>query len=87
MAIDYNRKLSGGQMPAHYCHDDRFWIDMRLSHFGFEERSKLCAAYSKVYREAFDAQPIDYRKEGAGRGAANERLREYVKKKFMRKMG
>ena len=87
MATDYNRKLSGGQMPANYHQDDAQYIDGKLSMVGIEERGKLCAAYSKCYRESYAAEPNEVRKYGKARSEANTRLREYINKKFLRKMG
>ena len=87
MAIDYNRKLSGGQMPANYHHDDAQYIDGKLSMIGIEERGKLCYAYAKCYRDAYAAEPNEVRKDGKARREANTRLREYINRKFLRKMG
>ena len=87
MAIDYNRKLSGGQMPANYYQDDAQYIDDKLSMVSIEERGKLCAAYAKCYRDAYAAEPNEVRKDGKARREANTRLREYINKKFVRKMG
>ena len=96
MAIDYNRKLSGGQMPANYHPDDAIYIDGKLSmigyehngkKYGIEERGKLCSAYAKCYRDAYAAEPNEVRKDGKARREANTRLREYINKKFLRKMG
>ena len=55
MAIDYNRKLSGGQMPANYHPDDAQYIDGKLSMIGIEERGKLDAEM----REHDDIVQID----------------------------
>ena len=87
MTTDYNRKLSGGQMPANYHHDDAQYIDGKLSMVGIEERCKLCSAYAKCYRDAYAAEPNEVRKDGKARREANTRLREYISKKFIRKMG
>ena len=87
MAIDYGRKLSGDQMPANYHPDDAQYIDGKLSMIGIEERGKLCSAYAKCYRDAYNAEPNEVRKDGKARREANTRLREYINKKFLRKMG
>ena len=87
MAADYSRKLSYGQMPANYHQDDAQYIDGKLSMVGIEERGKLCAAYAKCYREAYAAEQNEVRKDGKARREANTRLREYINKKFLRKMG
>ena len=87
MTIGYSKKLSGGQMPASYHPDDAQYIDGKLSMVGIEERGKLCPAYAKCYRDAYAAEPNEVRKDGKARREANTRLREYINKKFLRKMG
>ena len=87
MQNDYNRKLSGGQMPANYHTDDAQYIDGKWSMVGIEERGKLCSAYAKCYRDTYSAEPSEVRKDGKARREANTRLREYINKKFLRKMG
>ena len=87
MAIDYGRKPSGGRMPANYHPDDAQYIDGKLSMVGIEERGKLCSAYAKCYRDAYTAEPNEVRKDGKARREANTRLREYINRKFLRKMG
>ena len=87
MTIGYSNKLSGGQMPANHHPDDAIYIDGKLSMISIEERGKLCAAYAKCYRDAYAAEPNEVRKDGKARREANTRLREYINKKFLRKMG
>ena len=87
MTIGYSNKLSGGQMPASYHPDDAQYIDGKLSMIGIEERGKLCSAYAKCYRDTYASEPNEVRKDGKARREANTRLREYINKKFLRKMG
>ena len=87
MTIGYSKKLSGGQMPASYHPDDAQYIDGNLSMIGIEERGKLCSAYAKCYRDAYAAEPNEVRKDGKARREANTLLREYINRKFLRKMG
>lgn len=70
-------------MLPQYHHDhDKKWLNEKLSMcLSHLEREKVCEAYSKVYKEVFDAEPVEYRKEGRARFAANTRLRVYCGKK------
>ena len=87
MTIGHSNKISGGQMPANYHPDDAQYIDGKLSMISIEERGKLCSAYAKCYQNAYAAEPNEVRKDGKARREANTRLREYINKKFLRKMG
>lgn len=60
--------------------DDLKWVSQQLAQLPTAYRAKACTAYSKVWREAHDAEPKLHCKENAGRFAANSRLREYVQK-------
>ncbi|MBE0153501.1 hypothetical protein FOT80_29540 [Serratia fonticola] len=65
-------------MPTAFCREDAAWIQARLSELPIGTRSKVANQYSDVYQEAFDAEPVTYRQENAGRRAANERLRLFA---------
>lgn len=71
-----------GQMPAHYFPDDAKVISARLGMLDPALRSQVCAAYAKAYREAWEAEPVSYRKVGKARFAANTRLRVFIGKRF-----
>ena len=60
--------------------DDLKWVNQQLAQLPTAYRAKACAAYSKVWQEAHDAEQKLHCKENAGRFAANSRLREYVQK-------
>lgn len=64
-------------MPAAYVRDDRSWIDAQLSTLPPHIRERIAGEYAKVYQAAFDAEPVSFRQENAGRKAANKRLREF----------
>lgn len=70
-------------MPVYYVQDDRRereWIAEQLAKLPIGKRQTIADQYSDVYQAAFDAEPVSYRQENAGRVAANTRLREYVKR-------
>ena len=44
------------------------------------ERKRAIEGYKKVFKAAYDAEPVEHKKSNAARRAANTRLREFVKK-------
>lgn len=38
---------------------------------------KIALAYSQAWQEAFDTEPVSFRKDNAARRTANRRLREF----------
>ena len=79
MAQIYQQHLAG--MPEFFEPDDRQWIQAQLSTLDAIERAHVCAAYSKVFRQAFAAEPNEVRKPGKARFEANTRLRLYIAKR------
>ena len=71
-----------GQMPRHYHPDDAKIISARLGMLEPSLRSQVCDAYARAYREAWEAEPLSYRKHGKARFAANTRLRIFIGKRF-----
>lgn len=71
-------------MPHRYFKDDEQWIHLKLSPLEPDLRFNVCAAYTKVFNEAFEAEPLSHRKMGRARFAANNRLRIYFHNKFER---
>ena len=69
-------------MPHHFHKDDGQWINGRLAPLKPDLRFKICAAYTNVFNEAMDAEPLSHRKMGKARFAANNKLRIYIAKKF-----
>lgn len=60
-------------------HDhDRKWIDEQISKLPSRLHAQVRRKYAEAYREAHNAEPVDHRKDGAARRAANARLREFV---------
>tara|TARA_R110000850_G_scaffold115571_2_gene230991 strand:+ start:186 stop:443 length:258 start_codon:yes stop_codon:yes gene_type:complete len=71
-----------GILPAERCPADSKWLNENLAYLNDKDRKSVCNAYSKAFIEAAQRQPIEHRKEGAGRFAANTRLRLFIKKRF-----
>lgn len=71
-----------GQMPRYHHPDDAKIISARLGMLDPVLRSQVCDAYAKAYLEAWEAEPLSYRKHGKARFAANTRLRVFIRKRF-----
>lgn len=67
-------------MPDNYFPDDGKWIQEMLLQLSPGARNRALVAYSAVYQEWWEAEPIPYRKDNAARREANKWLREYVRK-------
>lgn len=67
-------------LPNKHHPHDRQWLVKQLGKLPFEVRQKICEKYDQVYQEACDSEPVDFRKDNAGRYAANTRLRKYIEK-------
>jgi hypothetical protein len=69
-------------MPTSMHPHDAKWINEQLRMcYDYNERIKVCAAYSKVHSEAYDAEPDENLKDSKARRKANMRLLEYMEKK------
>ena len=58
------------------------WLHNQLGYLNEEERETVCKAYSNVFRQAENNEPLEHKKTNAGRFAANTRLRIFIKKRF-----
>ncbi|MEC5343684.1 hypothetical protein ABRZ24_13875 [Brenneria populi] len=67
-------------MPVAYCREDAAWIQETLRQLPTAQRVKIAHAYAEAYQTAFDAEPVSYRQENAGRREANTRLRLFVER-------
>lgn len=66
----------------HHPHDEK-WLNQKLSACRNNvERAKICKAYSDCYKAAYDNEPVEQKKDGKARFAANCRLRIYIAKKY-----
>ncbi len=66
-------------MPSAYSSADAEWIKQQLLSLTLTARQKAIQRYAVVYQEAFEAEPISYRKENRARHEANTRLRLFVR--------
>ena len=82
MAYNKYQKQKLGTLPVDRHATDTKWIDEQLGYLDQDAREKVCRAYSKAFREAAEKEPVDHKKDGAGRFAANTRLRVFIEKRF-----
>lgn len=63
------------------CHeDDKKWILEQLRKIPAHDHADVVAGYGQLYRAAYDAEPLEHKKDNKARYTANSRLREYIKK-------
>lgn len=67
-------------LPETIHKDDIAWFKQRTVTLPIKYRVQACQAYSQVWQQAHDAEPLLHCKENAGRFAANCRLRSFVTK-------
>lgn len=67
-------------MPRHCFPDDARWIQEMLLQLSPSARNKALAAYSEVYQEHWELEPVSYCKDNRARHEANTRLRQYVRR-------
>lgn len=67
-------------LPKVIHKDDVKWVQQQLVTIPLQQRVTACLAYSKVWQEGHDSEPLLHCKENAGRFAANSRLRAYIAK-------
>lgn len=65
-------------MPAAFVPEDGKWIQEQLNNLPVSMRHRVANQYAEVYWASFDAEPMPYRQQNAGRREANKRLRLYV---------
>ena len=60
---------------------DKDWVTKKIMSLpGSDEKNKAWEGYQKVYKKAFDFEPVDHKKENFARRTANTKLRLYVAK-------
>ena len=82
MAYNKYAKVKYGLMPESYHEGDKKWINEQLGYLSKADRERVCAAYSKAFIAAAEREPVDHKKDGAGRFAANTRLRVFIENRF-----
>lgn len=56
------------------------FVVKQLSKLPHDKQQYASDAYTRVYNEDLESEPVPHKKNGAARKAANERLLAYVKK-------
>ena len=60
-------------------HDhDKRWIDEQIGKLPTRLHDQVLRKYAEAYKEAHNAEPVEHKKDGVARRAANTRLREFV---------
>ncbi|EBB6483890.1 hypothetical protein R3A61_003203 [Salmonella enterica] len=67
------------EMPPRYSQADAQWIQEQLLSLTPAARQKAVIRYAEVYQEAFESEPVSFRRENRARHEANTRLRLFVK--------
>ena len=57
---------------------DKKWVTEQLLKLPQDKKQAAWDAYKRVYKETFEAEPIDHKKENQARRTANTRLRVYI---------
>ena len=61
--------------------DDKQWIKQQITSISVIEYRKMAwTGYAKKFNDAFNAEPVEHKKENKARRVANNALREFVKK-------
>lgn len=68
-------------LPAHHP-DDARWLRAKLDSLPARYRAKAMEGYGAAYQAAYDAEPLEHKRENAARFAANTKLREFIGKVF-----
>lgn len=76
MCADYIPQV---EMPSRYSQADATWIQQQLLSLTPAARQKAVVRYAEVYQEAFESEPVSFRKENRARHEANTRLRLFVR--------
>lgn len=69
-----------GEWPQRCLDSDKDFIGDQLLMLPVMAQFKAREGYSRIFEAAYDAEPIEYKKENAGRRAANIRLRVFVQR-------
>lgn len=67
-------------MPDKFHPDDETWIQEMLLGLRYSTRLKIAVKYAKVYQNAWELEPISFKKDNQARHEANSRLREHFRK-------
>jgi hypothetical protein len=65
--------------------EQRDWYSQQLRMLGPKLQKKAREGYEQAWQEAFDLEPVEHKKAGAARRAANIRLRRFVERVIMQR--
>jgi hypothetical protein len=60
--------------------EQRDWYKQQLRMLSPARQKKAREGYEQAWQEAYDLEPVEHKKSGAARRAANIRLRRFVEK-------
>lgn len=66
--------------PTYFSKDDKAWLQEMFNELPIRARKEVAESYSLAFDEAFNAEPVKYKKENRARYSANTWLREHVKR-------
>lgn len=61
------------------------WIQEQMNRLPIQYKQKAREGYERTWQEAFDLEPVEHKKAGAARRAANIRLRRFVERVIMQR--
>ena len=65
--------------------EQRDWYKQQLGSLGPKLQNKAREGYEQAWQEAYDLEPVEHKKPGAARRAANIRLRRFVERVTMQR--
>ena len=63
----------------HPNNDDRVYVQRVLQRIPVPEQRLICGAYNQAWVDAYNAEPIEHKKDNAGRFAANTLIRKLAR--------
>jgi hypothetical protein len=65
--------------------EQRDWYKQQLGSLGPKLQKKAREGYERTWKEAYDLEPVEHKKAGAARRAANIRLLRFVERVTMQR--
>lgn len=67
-------------LPVSHSEKDAQWLSEQLLRLHPSHLTTACIGYSDAFRETFESEQVEHKKENAGRKSANIRMRKFVEK-------